>query len=82
MGSLTITRHDKFECYSQLLEYMYYAQAVKLSHFDWVASLDMLNIFLNMLSIFLNMLSIFLNGLYTSSGNFNYFTCVVLFSVI
>ena len=24
MGSLTITRHDKFECYSQVLEYMYY----------------------------------------------------------
>ena len=23
-GSLTITRHDKFECYSQVLEYMYY----------------------------------------------------------
>ena len=59
MGLLTLTRHDKFECYSQVLEYMYYAQAVKLSHLDWVASLDMLNIFLNMLSIFLNMLSIF-----------------------
>ena len=34
-----------------------YAQAVKLlehklSHLDWVASLDMLNIFLNMLNIF------------------------------
>ena len=75
MGSLTITRHDKFECYSQVLEYMYYAQAVKLSHLDWVASLDML-------SIFLNMLSIFLNRLYAHSSNFNYFTCVVLFSVI
>ena len=24
MGSLTITRHDKFESYSQVLEYMYY----------------------------------------------------------
>ena len=23
-GSFTITRHDKFECYSQVLEYMYY----------------------------------------------------------
>ena len=38
--------------------YVLYAQAVKLlehklSNLDWVASLDMLNIFLNMLSIFL-----------------------------
>ena len=38
--------------------HMLYAQAVKLldhklSNLDWVASLDMLNIFLNMLSIFL-----------------------------
>ena len=37
--------------------YVLYAQAVKLlehklSHLDWVASSDMLNIFLNMLSIF------------------------------
>ena len=37
--------------------YVLYAQAVKLlehklSNLDWVASLDMLNIFLNMLSIF------------------------------
>ena len=44
--------------------YVLYAQAVKLwehklSHFDWVASLDMLNIFLNMLSIFLNRLHSF-----------------------
>ena len=23
-GSLTITKHDKFECYSEVLEYMYY----------------------------------------------------------
>ena len=56
--------------------YVLYAQAVKLlehqlSHLDWVASLDMLNIFLNMLNIFLN-------RLYTMSSNFNYFTCVVV----
>ena len=31
MGSLTITRHDKFECYSQVLEYMYYTP--KLSNY-------------------------------------------------
>ena len=57
--------------------YVLYAQAVKLlehklSHLDWVASLDMSNIFLNMLNFFLN-------RLYTMSSNFNYFTCVVVY---
>ena len=35
IGSLTITRHDKFECYSQVLEYMYYMP--KLSNYPtWI----------------------------------------------
>ena len=56
--------------------YVLYTQAVKLlehklSHLDLVASLDMVNIFLNMLNIFLN-------RLYAMSSNFNYFTCVVI----
>ena len=35
MGSLTITRHDKFESYSQVLEYMYYIP--KLSNYPtWI----------------------------------------------
>ena len=56
--------------------YVLYAQAVKLlehklSHLDWVASLYMLNIFMNMLNIFLN-------RLYTMSSNFNYFIWVVI----
>ena len=71
---MTITRHDKFECYSEVLEYMHYMP--KLS--NWVAFFRHVEHLFEHVEHLFGIGFTLILAILIINFNFNYFTCVVV----